>query len=148
MTPCIVAALVAHYYANSSASKWQIDTRHSVKKVIKLSNSVRRSYEADFGGLILKETGNQHLWFILILPSLDTSTPSSSILRRRRGVGLWKKIFSQDTERRKEKFFKKRCSCNTFATIHQILLVFIVINSYYQMEPTQNLQDKIERMSV
>lgn len=48
----------------------------------------------------------------------------------------------------KKSFFKKRCSCNTFATILQILLVFIVINSYYQMEPTQNLQDKIERMSV
>lgn len=26
--------------------------------------------------------------------------------------------------------------------------LYIVINSYYQMEPTQNLQDKIERMSV
>lgn len=46
----------------------------------------------------------------------------------------------------KEDFFSS--SCNTFATILQILLVFIVINSYYQMEPTQNLQDKIERMSV
>lgn len=57
-------------------------------------------------------------------------------------------FFSRYRTQERKVFFKKRCSCNTFATIHQILLVFIVINSYYQMEPTQNLQDKIERMSV
>lgn len=57
-------------------------------------------------------------------------------------------FFSRYRTQERKFFLKKRCSCNTFATILQILLVFIVINSYYQMEPTQNLQDKIERMSV